>query len=110
MDHGYLICLCSHQVVELSPSPAASVIDTDLEADVTPSEEVEAAVLAEQEAVRLRQEERNHMQALIRQQEEEKRQQEIEVVKTGMNTTLCARKGCPYHLTMTCPLVSLTFR
>lgn len=80
--------------MELSPSPAASIIDTDLEADITPSEEVEAAVLAEQEAVRLRQEERNQMEELMRQREEERRNQEMEAVSTAFCVLFCARKIC----------------
>ncbi|GMH35773.1 hypothetical protein BSKO_03641 [Bryopsis sp. KO-2023] len=66
------------KVVELEPRSAVSVMDTDLEVDVTPSEEVEAAIKAEEEAARARELERARLEEEARQLEAEQRRLDAE--------------------------------
>lgn len=66
------------QVLELQPPSAVSIIDTDLEVDVGPSAETEAAILAEQEAARKAEEEEARIQRELQQQQEEMQRRQRE--------------------------------
>jgi ubiquitin fusion degradation protein 1 len=63
------------QVMELRPEAAVSLLDTDLEADVTPSAEFMERMEAEREAARLAAEQ----QALLEEEEDRLRAEEVAV-------------------------------
>lgn len=68
------------QVLELQPSTAVSVVDTDMEADVGPSAEVEAAIKAEQEALKKLELERAKLEQERQRKEEERQRKEQEEI------------------------------
>ncbi|CAD7701033.1 unnamed protein product [Ostreobium quekettii] len=99
------------KVLELKPSPSVSVVDTDLEADVGPSEEVEAALKAEEEAARRAEEERRQFEEAWMQHEREREareQQEAELqaklAEERRNFAAAKAASLPPEIDADCPV------